>query len=176
LDIIKGLDVFFKDNVLFEVACEDNGKCNTDQRSFKAYLARFIGYTMIVAPFTVDLLKTRLTTSAVAAAKQCTATGTEATCGLKWTMNGENDGAVGVGENMAALEIVQNLLYDQNSGPVTEVKGGTSKSNPEAGAGANESTTMPVFKTVTGSDKAGAGILTTVVLIFILAGAWWLVS
>ena len=41
--IINGTDVFFhKDakDVMFEVACEVNGKCDVDQRSFKAYLCR----------------------------------------------------------------------------------------------------------------------------------------
>ncbi|KAF1963193.1 mannan endo-1,6-alpha-mannosidase DCW1 precursor [Byssothecium circinans] len=172
--IIKGLDVFFKNNVMFEVACEENGKCNTDQRSFKAYLSRWMGYAMLTAPFTKDLLWPRLTTSAQAAAKQCTASGTEATCGLKWTLNGQNDGSVGVGENMAALEVMQNLLIPQAAGPVTETGGGVSKSDPNAGAGAK--TTTVVFDEVTTGDKAGAGILTTLILVVILAGAWWMVS
>lgn len=50
--ILNGLDVFFKDGVMTEVACENNGMCNVDQRSFKAYLARWLGYTAIVAPWT----------------------------------------------------------------------------------------------------------------------------
>ena len=50
--ILNGLDVFFKDGVMTEVACENNGMCNLDQRSFKAYLARWLGYTAIVAPWT----------------------------------------------------------------------------------------------------------------------------
>ncbi|KAF2635055.1 mannan endo-1,6-alpha-mannosidase DCW1 precursor [Massarina eburnea CBS 473.64] len=172
--VIKGLDVFFKDGVMYEVACETGGTCNTDQRSFKAYLSRNMGYSMVTAPFTQDLLKEKLTTSAAAGAKQCTTSGDEATCGLKWTNNGQNDGSVGVGENMAVMEALQNLLFASVSGPVTEAAGGISKADPNAGAGAT--TTTVVFDEVTAGDKAGAGILTTIVLVAIVAGAWWMVA
>lgn len=172
--IIKGIDVFFKDNVMFEVACEGRGTCNTDQRSFKAYLSRWMGYTMIVAPWTRDLLLTKMQTSAVAAAKQCNAGPDQNQCGLRWTNNGANDGSFGVGEQMAALEVMQNLLLDDVPGPVTEKNGGISKSDPSAGS---EAQAQPLaLDAVTTGDKAGAGILTTLILVMILAGAWWMVS
>lgn len=159
---------------MYEVACETNGKCDVDQRSFKAYLARWMGYTMLVAPWTKDLLWTKITTSAQAAAKQCNAGDNQSTCGLKWTNNGQNDGSFGVGEQMAAMEIIQNLLIGQVSGPATEKVGGISKSDPSAGG---ESQNTPItFDTITTGDKAGAGFLTTLVLIGIVAGAWWMVS
>ncbi|KAL1605436.1 hypothetical protein SLS60_004986 [Paraconiothyrium brasiliense] len=166
-------DTFFRDDVMYEVACELNGKCNTDQRSFKAYLARWMGYTMLVAPFTKDLMWTKVRTSAAAAAKQCNA-GSGSQCGLRWYNNGQNDGSTGVGEQMAAMEIIQNLLITNVSGPVTETKGGTSKSDPSAGGEAENDPI--VFSEITTGDKAGAGFLTTVVLIGILAGAWWMVA
>lgn len=165
-------ETFFKDNIMYEVACELNGKCNTDQRSFKAYLARWMGYTMLVAPFTKDMMWTKITTSAQAAAKQCTG-GSGTQCGLRW-YTGTNDGSTGVGEQMAAMEIIQNLLITDVSGPVTETKGGTSKSDPSAGG---EVQNDPItFSEITTGDKAGAGFLTTLVLIGILAGAWWMVA
>jgi mannan endo-1,6-alpha-mannosidase len=169
-------EVFFKDDVMYEVACEINGKCNTDQRSFKAYLSRWMGYTMLVAPWTKELMWTKVQKSAAAAAKQCTG-GTGTQCGLRWyfpNAPGTNDGSTGVGEQMAAMEIIQNLLITNVSGPVTEKKGGTSKSDPSAGG---EAAAEPiVFSEITTGDKAGAGFLTTVVLIGILAGAWWMVA
>lgn len=175
--LIDGLDVFFsKDapNVMFEVACEQNGKCNVDQRSFKAYLSRWMGYTMKVAPWTIEFLLPKLQASASAAAKQCNAGENQTTCGLKWTNNGVNDGSFGVGEQMAAMEVMQNLLIDEVPGPVSENNGGQSKSNPSAGGDAE---TEPItFNTITTGDKAGAGILTTLALVGILGGAWWMVS
>jgi mannan endo-1,6-alpha-mannosidase len=159
---------------MFEVACEGRGTCNTDQRSFKAYLSRWMGYSMIVAPWTRDLLLPRMKTSAQAAAKQCNAGADQNQCGLRWTNNGANDGSFGVGEQMAALEIMQNLLIDDVPGPVTEKNGGISKSDPSAGSEAQSQPTE--YNPVTTGDKAGAGFLTTVVLILIVAGAWWMVS
>ncbi|KAF1941945.1 mannan endo-1,6-alpha-mannosidase DCW1 precursor [Clathrospora elynae] len=172
--LIKGAGVFFKDNVMTEVACENNGKCDTDQRSFKAYLARWMGYTAIVAPFTRAEIDPLLKASAQAAAKQCNAGVNQTSCGLRWIDNGVNDGSVGVGEQMAAMEVVQALLYPTVSGPATEKAGGISASNPNAGADAPN--TPIVFNTVTTGDKAGASILTLIVLVGILVGAWWMVS
>jgi mannan endo-1,6-alpha-mannosidase len=161
-------------NIMFEVACENNGKCDVDQRSFKAYLARFMGWTLTVAPFTEPLILPKLKASAVAAAKQCVAGADQVACGMKWTQNGVNDGSLGVGEQMAALEIMQVMLYNQVSGPASEKAGGISKSDPSAGT---ETQSAPVtFNSITTGDKAGAGFLTTLVLIAIIGGAWWMVS
>ena len=157
-----------------EVACENNGKCNFDQRSFKAYLARWMGYTAIIAPWTQPLINPLLQTSAQAAAKQCIAGANQTSCGLRWVDNGKNDGSLGVGEQMAGLEVVQALLYPTVSGPVTQKAGGISASNPDAGA--NVPNTPITFDSVTTGDKAGASILTLLVLAAILVGAWWMVS
>ncbi|KAH7398795.1 mannan endo-1,6-alpha-mannosidase DCW1 precursor [Phaeosphaeria sp. MPI-PUGE-AT-0046c] len=172
--IIKGASVFFVDNVMSEVACENNGKCNFDQRSFKAYLARWMGYTAIVAPWTRNLIDPLLQTSAQAAAKQCIAGPNQTSCGLRWVDGGKNDGSLGVGEQMAGLEVVQALLYPTVAGPVTQQKGGVSASNPDAGA--DVPNTPITFDSVTAGDKAGASILTMLVLASILVGAWWMVS
>jgi len=170
-------ETFFKNDVMYEVACELNGKCNNDQRSFKAYLSRWMGYTMITAPWTKDLMWSKVQASAQAAAKQCNAAawnGNKTQCGLRWYNNGVNDGSTGVGEQMAAMEIIQTLLIANVSGPVTETKGGTSKSDPSAGGDVQN--TPIVFSQITTGDKAGAGFLTFAVLLGILAGAWWMVA
>lgn len=159
---------------MFEVACEQKGTCNVDQRSFKAYLSRWMGYTMLVAPWSRQMLLPRLQASAQAAAKQCNAGPDQNQCGLRWTNNGVNDGSFGVGEQMSALEVMQNLLLDDVPGPVTEKVGGISKSDPSAGS---EAQTQPVaFNPITTGDKAGAGFLTLIVLVAIIAGAWWMVA
>lgn len=157
-----------------EVACENNGKCDVDQRSFKAYLSRFIAYTAAVAPWTRDQLNPLIQASAQAAAKQCNGGPNQTSCGLRWIDGGVNDGSFGVGEQMSAMEIIQSLLYTTKPGPVTLDKGGISKSNPNAG---DTSTDTPItFNVVTTGDKAGASILTILVLVSILVGAWWMVS
>jgi mannan endo-1,6-alpha-mannosidase len=159
---------------MIEVACENNGKCDVDQRSFKAYLARWMGYTAIVAPWTRPQIDPLLKASAQAAAKQCIGGANQTSCGLRWVDNGKNDGSFGVGEQMAALEVVQSLLYTSAPGPATQKAGGLSASNPDAGAEAPD--TMIRFDNITTGDKAGASILTLLVLVAILVGAWWMVS
>jgi mannan endo-1,6-alpha-mannosidase len=159
---------------MIEVACENNGKCNFDQRSFKAYLARWMGYTALIAPWTRPMIDPLLQASASAAAKQCIGGPNQTSCGLRWVDNGKFDGSVGVGEQMAALEVVQALLYPTASGPATQKVGGISVSNPDAGA--NVPTAPLVLNPVTTGDKAGASILTLLVLVAILVGAWWMVS
>lgn len=174
MGIINATDIFFNEGVMIEVACENNGKCDVDQRSFKAYLARFMGYTAIVAPWTRQYLDPLLKSSATAAVKQCSAGANGNTCGLRWVDNGKNDNMVGVGEQMSALEIVQALLYTTNPGPVTHSTGGISVSKPDAGSDVPNS---PItFNPITTGDKAGASILTLLILVGILVGAWWMVS
>lgn len=172
--IIEAAGVFFKDNVMTEVACENNGKCDVDQRSFKAYLARWMGYTAIVAPWTRDSIDPLLQASAQAAAKQCTGGTNQTSCGLRWIDNGVNDGSFGVGEQMAAMEVIQALLYPSASGPATQTSGGISESDPDAGS--NVPNSPITFNSITTGDKAGASILTLLVLVSILVGAWWMVS
>lgn len=175
--IINGTSIFFSNdvpNVMYEVACETNGKCDVDQRSFKAYLARWMAATTKVAPWTHDLIMPKLKASAQAAAKQCSGGTDGKTCGLKWTTNGVWDGSYGVGEQMSALEVIQSLLIDQVSGPLTNETGGTSKSNPSAGS--HSETSPLIFSPTTTGDKVGAGFLTTIILIMILGGAWWMVA
>ncbi len=157
-----------------EIACEDNGQCDVDQRSFKAYLARWMGYTANIAPWTRESLDPYLKTSAMAAVAQCNAGPNQTSCGLKWTDNGVNDGNLGVGQEMAAMEVVQALLYSTASGPVTQKSGGISP--PDNNAGSAAPVKMITFNPITTGDRAGASILTLLVLVSIVAGAWWMVA
>ncbi|MCJ1364553.1 hydrolase 76 protein [Acarospora aff. strigata] len=175
--ILNATDVFFSPqvpNVMYEVACEPNGKCDVDQRSFKAYLARWMAATTKMAPFTYDYVMTRLRASAQAAAQQCSGGDDGVTCGLRWTAGPKWDGAFGVGEQMSALEVIQSNLISKVSGPVTNSTGGTSKGDPAAGTGGDVS---PIgTPDVTTGDKVGAGFLTTLILVSVLGGAWWMVA
>lgn len=175
--ILTATDVFFSPhvpNVMYEVACEPNGKCDVDQRSFKAYLSRWMAATTKMAPFTYDFVMTKLRASAQAAALQCSGGNDGQTCGLRWTMGPQWDGSYGVGEQMSALEVIQSNLIAKVVGPVTNSTGGTSKGNPAAGTGGDAS---PIgTPDVTTGDRVGAGFLTTLVLVGVLGGAWWMVA
>lgn len=159
--------VFFADGIMYE-ACE-TAKCNVDQRSFKAYFARWLAATAELAPFTKSTILPLIASSATAAVKTCTAGNTGTQCGLKWG-TGTNDGSLGVGEQMAVLEIVQSNLVELAPGWKSAVKGtGTSKGNPKAGTTADAQ--KLVGKPATAGDRVGAGILTALALVGVVAGS-----
>ena len=120
-----------------------------------------------------------LLASAQAAAKSCNPGGAAgATCGEKWT-TGSYDGSTGVGQQMSALEIIGSLLEQQGAVPVTAKTGGISKGDPSAGTGGDTSsatTGAPPMDEVTTGDKAGAGILTALVIVGMLSGTYWMVT
>lgn len=160
---------------MYEVACEDIDTCNIDQRSFKAYLARWMAAACVRAPFTYPLLKPILEASARAAASTCTGGASGTQCGLKWTQQ-SFDGWTGVGEQMSALEVFQSNLIEYSAGPVTGDTGGTSEGDPNAGTNSAIGPDDLHKEPVTTADKAGAGILTVLVIFVFLGGAWWLVA
>ncbi|KAK0109985.1 hydrolase 76 protein [Cadophora gregata] len=172
--LIKGLDVFFPNgqNVMQEVACENNGLCNVDQHSFKAYLARWMAATTKMAPYTYDTIMAKLAPSAQAAAAQCCGGDNGRTCGLRWSMGSTWDGSYGVGQEMAALEVIQSNLISQVAGPVTNATGGTSVGDPNAGS--TTVTYLPVGP-ATSADRGGAGFLTALVLVSFIAMIWWMI-
>jgi mannan endo-1,6-alpha-mannosidase len=169
--ILQTSSLFFADGVMKEVACEDNDKCDVDQRSFKAYLSRWMAATTKVAPWTAAVIMPLLQSSAKAAVATCTGGSDGNQCGMKWTQT--FDGSLGVGEQMSVLEVVQSNLASYVSGPVTANSGGTSVGNPSAGGNSDKAVS---YNTITGGDKAGAGILTTLILIVTFSGSWWMAS
>lgn len=165
--LLKSSESFYKDGVLFEV-CE-NGKCNVDQRSFKGYFIREMAATAELAPFTHDTITKKIAASAQAAIKSCTGGKSGNKCGLKWT-TGSNDGSTGVGESMSALEVVQSNLVDKVPGWVSARKGtGDSEGNVNAGMGTSADAGL-YSDPITTADRAGAGILTALVLIGVVGG------
>ncbi len=157
-----------------EVACEPLQTCDHDQPSFKAYLSRWMAATTQLAPFTTAFIMTRLQASAKGAAAQCSGGTDGVTCGRRWTQPNW-DGKYGVGEQMSALSVIQANLISKVAGPVTNDTGGTSRGNPAPGIGvgpvAGELNGMRDVKT---SDKVGAGILTTMLLLTLFSTLWWM--
>lgn len=162
---------------MYEQACEPYGTCNTDNYSFKAYFARWLAAATKYAPYIRDGVMTRLRASAVAAAQQCSGGPNSQMCGMKWTNGKQWDNTMGVGQQMGALAIIQANLIDEVFVPVTNKTGGTSQGNPNAGGGTgNKGSPSYAQSTITRKDKAGAGILTTLVLISVVGGSWWMIA
>jgi mannan endo-1,6-alpha-mannosidase len=100
---------------------------------------------------------------------------------MKWTQT-EWDGSYGVGQQMSALSAVgSNMLRVGGlKAPYTRDTGGESVGDPNAGtdadSGSGEEESHVLTDPITMGDKAGAGILTALVLAFTLGGAWFLVA
>ncbi|KAF2169232.1 glycoside hydrolase family 76 protein [Zasmidium cellare ATCC 36951] len=100
---------FTSNNVLVETKCEASKTCNTDQLSFKAYLTRWLVSTQSLVPDSSDKIQPLLKASADGALASCNGSPGQNVCGSSWTAGGF-DGVVGVGQQMAALEVTQGFL------------------------------------------------------------------
>lgn len=119
---------------MVEYACEASGTCNQDQRSFKAYLARWLAVALQVAPFSAPTITPWLQTSAKAAVRVCTGGPPDGVvCGRKWWED-KDDGTRDVGNQMSAMSIVQANLVTKVPG-IADRTTGTSVGNPGAGGG-----------------------------------------
>lgn len=174
--ILNATDIFFKDGIMFEQACEDVntvGTCDTDQQSFKAYLSRWMAATTKIAPFTYDTVMPLLKTSAAAAAQQCTGGTGGTTCGEHWTE--AYDGTTGLGQQMSALSVIQAMLIDQAPELYTNTTGGTSVGDSSAGTKSGSSASGTVITPATTGDKAGAGFVTALTIAGVLGGVGFMV-
>lgn len=168
------------DGIMVEIACEPGGTCDNDQKSFKAYLSRWLAVTAQLVPDYYERIFKYLRTSAVGAAGQCSGGTDGHTCGREWNTT-TWDGCYGVGEQMSALAIIQAMLIDTESlaAPVSNTTGGTSKGDSSAGTGASGNTgttgtSQTSTRAMTTGDRAGAGIVTATILLVLIIGSWWL--
>ena len=134
-------------NIMYEPACEKITACNNDQFSFKAYLARWMAASTQMMPDTTDAVMKLLRPSALAAVGACSGGSNNRTCGTKWYVGGW-DGTSGVGQQLAALEVVQGLLANSTGSPA--VASGVSISFATA-------TSAVILPTGMSTPKAGSG-------------------
>jgi mannan endo-1,6-alpha-mannosidase len=183
---LKGLvtrvftEFFPTNDIIVEEACEPIGNCDTNGFTFKGYTVRWLGITAQLVPELADQIWPYLEKSGVAAAGQCSGGSDGNTCGMKWTQT-EWDGSYGVGQQMSALSAVGvNMLRIGNlKAPYTRDTGGESIGDPNAGtdpSGSTDDQSPVLTNPITTGDKAGAGILTALVLAFTLGGAYYLIA
>lgn len=178
--VTRIMQIFFPDGIAHEPACEDVGTCTSDMLSFKGFVARWLGVTTQLAPFTRDTIMPVLQSSAQAAIKTCTGGDSGRMCGFKWHQD-TWDGTIFAGNQMNVLATLTSLLVTENlataeggdgGSPVTNSTGGTSTGDSAAGYG-NDRPWEDIQQPITIADKAGAGILTVVVLGMFTAGSLW---
>ncbi|KAI1098773.1 glycoside hydrolase family 76 protein [Jackrogersella minutella] len=168
--LLDGMErIFFVNGTLYEPSCEA-GVCSTDMLSYKGYVHRWLAVASQVAPFVSDRIMKLLRTSAEAAVKQCTGGPNGRACGFHWT-TGKYDGQTGAGQEMDVLGVLSSLLVQNSKAPVTTETGGTSVGDPNAGA---TSPTLPQPDPITAGDKAGASIVTALMLGTTIIGAIWM--
>lgn len=92
----------FSSNIMYELECEATLICDQDQKSFKAYLSRWLGITSLLVPSTAAQILPKLKASAVGAAGQCSGGGN--ICGAQWYSQ-TYDGQTGVGEEVSSASI-----------------------------------------------------------------------
>jgi mannan endo-1,6-alpha-mannosidase len=103
-------------NIMYEHACEQVDKCNTDMLSFKGYFSRFAFASTLMVPSILSTVNELYHVSAPAAAKACSGGDKGTTCGQKWYVDGY-DGHTGLGQEMCALETIQGLLVAESTPP-----------------------------------------------------------
>jgi mannan endo-1,6-alpha-mannosidase len=170
--LLNGTRVFFTGktkNIMTEAACEPVDLCNLDQQSFKAYLSRWMAATTKWAPWTYDRIKPLLESSAIAAVSTCTGGSNGRMCGLKWS-TGKWDNNAGVGQQMAAMEVVLANTIQNSRSPVTDWDGGTSVGDPGAG-GADIGRKNRVFPPISTAEKAGAYVITISAILGLIVGS-----
>lgn len=103
-----------------EVACENNSKCDYDQRAFKAIATRSFARAALAAPIIADPIHAMINASAKAAAESCEGSSdsvASVACKLAWSSSSKNtlkqksadDG--NLGEVLNALSAIQALLW-----------------------------------------------------------------
>lgn len=166
--------VFYdSDKIMFEAACQPTGQCNNDQRSFKGIYSRFLGLTCLMAPPMNSEIQEYLKATTVGVLRSCSGGTDGHTCGLNWQESGW-DGKYGLGEQMSALEALQNRLIWTRPPPLTQQSGASSTGNGSAGS-SNTNELVRNELDIQTKDRAGAGIITTLLIVLFLATAWWMI-
>ena len=137
--LANAITKFFKTpgNILYEPACEVAQTCNTDQTSFKGFLAEYLGYVTQMVPYTAAQIFPLLAKSAVAAGSTCTGQGVGMTCSMHWTLGTYDGRTRGVGEHLSLLNVLNANMVKYVPPPLTHNTGGTSAGNPNAGTTGN---------------------------------------
>ncbi|CAH6718674.1 mannan endo-1,6-alpha-mannosidase Dfg5p [[Candida] jaroonii] len=164
---------FVASGYMSEATCAPSNRCNNDQRSFRSLYSRCLGVTTVLIPETKEVLNDYLTKSAEGAAQSCSGGSDGVTCGEDWSYSGW-DGVYGLGEQMSALEVILANVQTEFSAPLSVQSGGNNASDSEAGLNTQDHTNTKQLD-ITSKDKAGAGVLTAVVLAIILGGSIWMI-
>lgn len=97
-------------NIMVEYLCEAKLICNQDQKSFKAYLSRWLAVTALLYPETYGTIMPKLQASAQGAAGQCDGGQDGTSCGMQWYTT-TYDGQTGVGEQVRKYTVASFVFF-----------------------------------------------------------------
>ncbi|KAL3454625.1 mannan endo-1,6-alpha-mannosidase [Aspergillus insuetus] len=163
----------FGGEIMSEVSCEPSMICDRNQDCFKGFLSSWLTFMATIVPYTAPEIIPKIQQSAIAAARQCSGGDFGTQCGRRWHQN-EWDGSASLEADMSALSVISSSMvsFRDEPHPLTHATGGTSKSNPNAGA--REDIQPKQIREITAGDRAGAvfATLTFISLWFCLL-TWW---
>lgn len=174
-DIASGIwshakNEFFQNQIVYEEACQPSGRCNNDQRAFKAIYIQQLGQTASLVPSLEDEILSYLNSTATAAAESCSGGSDGHTCGLNW-LEQKWDGQYGLGEEICGLAALSYSQLASHPKPFTAYHGGSSSGDFST----STSTLLTDNTPVTTGDRAGAGVVTAVLMIFIIGAGCWVI-
>ncbi|KAI1841363.1 hypothetical protein JX265_013463 [Neoarthrinium moseri] len=171
----------FQGGIMWEPPCETtSGSCNNDQRTFKGLLSRWMAATAKLAPFTYDQVMGLLQSTAKAAAQHCVGSPSNfkghpgTACTFSWFADSTYEETSGVGEQLNAMSVIMTMLVDSAMSPFTSNTGGTSAGHVDGGVSDDSKLDKP--REITNADRAGAGILTTLIIGSLLGAVVFLVK
>lgn len=170
-----------------EIACESNTpvNCNNDQIAFKGLFARWMAKTAIMTPSVKSDITSLLQTSAKGAAASCSGGDDQTSCGELWYGSYRANGTysiydenTGLGQEMAALSVIQSLLLLNGDVDITKAQtytqNSTVASTTSGSSGSNSSsntTTGPASSSSPAryTNDAGMQVFSMTLLVLVMA-------
>lgn len=151
-------------------------KCDRNQDLFKGFLSSWLTFMAELAPYTHDQIIPKILASAQGAAQQCSGGDDGTQCGRRWYQK-DWDGSTSLESDNSALSVISSTMFihkKNRKGPLTADTGGTSESDPTAGA-EDDSQQPGKLPDISTGDRAGAGIVTVVFVVLWGTAMTWMV-
>lgn len=163
--------------VITDWQCEASDRCYIDANGplFKGLTVSWLADIALIIPPLKEKILPKLQVSAEGAANSCTGNG-QNLCGNRWYggYDGQNsmENAISGSQMMSAVMV---KFLGLSSTPVSTATGGNGSSDPNAGTRqSSQNSDSAVLPPITTADKAGAGILTAVLVAGVVGGSIFL--
>lgn len=163
--------------VITDWQCEASNQCYKDANGplFKGLTVSWLADISLIIPSLAETILPKLQVSAEGAANSCTGNG-QNLCGNRWYggYDGQNsmENAISGSQMMSAVMV---KFLGSSSKPVSTATGGNGTSEPHNGTGQNsQNSDSAMLSSITTADRAGAGILTVLLVAGVVGGSVFL--